>query len=108
VVEAVDHLLKTTTEEIRGYASLVGAGSLSIADFVDSCEIAPNIDSAYLFARSQSDRNDVCRGLAAQGRRANNQQSWERSAKSSMSSLQRNAQTMPDMTAKGRVKRKVL
>jgi AcrR family transcriptional regulator len=35
VVEAVDHLLKTTTEEIRVYASLVGAGSLSIADFVD-------------------------------------------------------------------------
>ena len=59
--------------------------------------------TTYLFARSQSDRNDVRRGLAAQGRRANNQQSWERSAKSSMSSLQRNAQTMSDMTANIRV-----
>jgi len=35
VVEAVEHLLKTTTQEIRVYASQVGKGSLSISDFVD-------------------------------------------------------------------------
>lgn len=35
VVEAVDHLLKTTTAEIRIYASQVGLGAISISDFVD-------------------------------------------------------------------------
>jgi AcrR family transcriptional regulator len=35
VVEAVDHMLNRTIAEIRVYASLVGRGSLSIADFVD-------------------------------------------------------------------------
>lgn len=35
VVEAVEHLLKTTKHEIRVYASQVGKGSLSISDFVD-------------------------------------------------------------------------
>src|SRR3954451_13223803 len=35
VVEAVEHLLTTTTQEIRVYASQVGKGSLSISDFVD-------------------------------------------------------------------------
>jgi AcrR family transcriptional regulator len=35
VVEAVEHLLTTTTQEIRVYASQVGEGSLSISDFVD-------------------------------------------------------------------------
>jgi AcrR family transcriptional regulator len=35
VVEAVSHLLRTTTAEIRTYADQVKSGSLSIADFVD-------------------------------------------------------------------------
>lgn len=35
VVEAVDHLLKSTTGEIGAYASQVGKGSLSISDFLD-------------------------------------------------------------------------
>lgn len=35
VVEAIDHLLKRTTAEIRVYASQVGQGALSISDFVD-------------------------------------------------------------------------
>lgn len=35
VVEAVGHLLQTTTAEIRVYASLVRGGSLGITDFVD-------------------------------------------------------------------------
>ena len=35
VVEAIDHLLKTTTAEIRVYAGQVGMGTLSISDFVD-------------------------------------------------------------------------
>jgi AcrR family transcriptional regulator len=36
IVEAFAHLLRSTTEEIRTYASQVELGTMSLADFVDS------------------------------------------------------------------------